>query len=100
MGYTLRRYCAALPEYGGFFQKKEFAMKTHSVIMSVIVILVFVLSPYPRNFVLAHGVTQHESSLLTYYQSDVTNEPFSDLRGEFVDLTMAPVTTRRRCAGC
>ncbi|MFZ1708802.1 MAG: hypothetical protein WAW20_09425, partial [Anaerolineae bacterium] len=26
-------------------------MKTHSVILSVIVILVFVLSPYPRNFV-------------------------------------------------
>ena len=62
-------------------------MKTHSVILSVIVILVFVHSPYPRNFVLARGVTQHESSLLTYYQSDVTNEPFSDLRGEFVDLT-------------
>ncbi|MBK6429175.1 M4 family metallopeptidase [Candidatus Amarolinea dominans] len=34
-----------------------------------------------------HCVTQHESGPLYYYQSGAINESFSDLRGEFVDLT-------------
>ena len=36
---------------------------------------------------LTHGVTQFESNLLYYYQSGAINESFSDLWGEFVDLT-------------
>jgi len=34
-----------------------------------------------------HGVTQYESNLFYYYQSGAINESFSDLWGEFVDLT-------------
>ncbi|MFZ1629850.1 MAG: M4 family metallopeptidase, partial [Anaerolineae bacterium] len=36
---------------------------------------------------LTHGVTEHESDLFYYYQSGAINESFSDLWGEFVDLT-------------
>ena len=36
---------------------------------------------------LTHGVTQYESGLYYYYQSGAINESFSDLWGEFVDLT-------------
>ncbi|MBW4619820.1 MAG: M4 family metallopeptidase [Cyanosarcina radialis HA8281-LM2] len=36
---------------------------------------------------LTHGVTQYTSNLLYYYQSGAINESFSDLWGEFVDLT-------------
>ncbi|MFZ1267246.1 MAG: M4 family metallopeptidase, partial [Anaerolineae bacterium] len=36
---------------------------------------------------LTHGVTQYESGLFYYYQSGAINESFSDLWGEFVDLT-------------
>lgn len=36
---------------------------------------------------LTHGVTQYESNLLYYYQSGAINESFSDVFGEFVDLT-------------
>jgi hypothetical protein len=36
---------------------------------------------------LTHGVTQHESNLLYYYQSGAINESFSDVWGEFIDLT-------------
>ncbi len=36
---------------------------------------------------LTHGVTQYESNLFYYYQSGAINEAFSDLWGEFVDLT-------------
>jgi Zn-dependent metalloprotease/ABC-type amino acid transport substrate-binding protein len=34
-----------------------------------------------------HGVTQHTSNLLYYYQSGAINESLSDIWGEFVDLT-------------
>lgn len=36
---------------------------------------------------LTHGVTDHESNLFYYYQSGAINESFSDVWGEFVDLT-------------
>lgn len=36
---------------------------------------------------MTHGVTQYESGLLYYYQSGSMNESFSDIWGEFVDLT-------------
>jgi len=36
---------------------------------------------------LTHGVTQYASGLFYYYQSGAINESFSDLWGEFVDLT-------------
>ncbi|MBL8252883.1 MAG: M4 family metallopeptidase, partial [Candidatus Competibacter sp.] len=36
---------------------------------------------------LTHGVTSHESGLFYYYQSGAINESFSDVWGEFVDLT-------------
>ena len=36
---------------------------------------------------LTHGVTQFESNLFYYYQSGAINESFSDVWGEFVDLT-------------
>ena len=36
---------------------------------------------------LTHGVTENESNLLYYYQSGAINESFSDVWGEFVDLT-------------
>ncbi len=36
---------------------------------------------------LTHGVTEHESGLYYYYQSGAMNESFSDVWGEFVDLT-------------
>lgn len=36
---------------------------------------------------LTHGVTDYESNLLYYYQSGAINESFSDVWGEFVDLT-------------
>jgi Zn-dependent metalloprotease len=36
---------------------------------------------------LTHGVTEFESGLLYYYQSGAINESFSDVWGEFVDLT-------------
>ena len=36
---------------------------------------------------MTHGVTQFESYLFYYYQSGAINESFSDLWGEFVDLT-------------
>jgi len=36
---------------------------------------------------LTHGVTQYTSGLFYYYQSGAINESFSDLWGEFVDLT-------------
>ena len=36
---------------------------------------------------LTHGVTQHESGLIYYRQSGAINESFSDVWGEFVDLT-------------
>ncbi|MBI4746114.1 MAG: M4 family metallopeptidase, partial [Deltaproteobacteria bacterium] len=35
---------------------------------------------------LTHGVTDHTSNLLYYYQSGAINESFSDLWGEFIDL--------------
>ncbi len=38
---------------------------------------------------LTHGVTEHSSNLFYYYQSGAINESFSDLWGEFVDLTNA-----------
>src|SRR5215217_6462837 len=36
---------------------------------------------------LTHGVTDHESHLFFYYQSGAINESFSDVWGEFIDLT-------------
>jgi Zn-dependent metalloprotease len=36
---------------------------------------------------LTHGVTQYESNLFYHYQSGAINESFSDLWGEFIDLT-------------
>ncbi|MBK7453823.1 MAG: M4 family metallopeptidase [Anaerolineales bacterium] len=36
---------------------------------------------------LTHGVTQYESNLFYYYQSGAINESFSDVWGEFVDLS-------------
>ncbi|MCB9452716.1 MAG: M4 family metallopeptidase [Anaerolineaceae bacterium] len=36
---------------------------------------------------LTHGVTSRESNLFYYYQSGAINESFSDVWGEFVDLT-------------
>ena len=36
---------------------------------------------------LTHGVTDHESKLFYYYQSGAINESFSDVWGEFIDLT-------------
>ncbi|MGD8457423.1 MAG: M4 family metallopeptidase [Anaerolineales bacterium] len=36
---------------------------------------------------LTHGVTEHTSNLFYYYQSGAINESFSDVWGEFVDLT-------------
>jgi hypothetical protein len=36
---------------------------------------------------LTHGVTDYTSNLFYYYQSGAINESFSDLWGEFVDLT-------------
>ncbi|MCP5449373.1 MAG: M4 family metallopeptidase [Gammaproteobacteria bacterium] len=36
---------------------------------------------------LTHGVTEHESNLIYYYQSGAINESFSDVWGEFMDLT-------------
>jgi Zn-dependent metalloprotease len=38
---------------------------------------------------LTHGVTEHESNLFYAYQSGAINESFSDVWGEFVDLTNA-----------
>lgn len=36
---------------------------------------------------LTHGVTEHESGLFYYMQSGAINEAFSDIWGEFIDLT-------------
>ena len=36
---------------------------------------------------MTHGVTDYESNLYYYYQSGAINEAFSDIWGEFVDLT-------------
>lgn len=36
---------------------------------------------------LAHGVTQYEANLFYYMQSGAINESFSDIWGEFIDLT-------------
>jgi Zn-dependent metalloprotease len=36
---------------------------------------------------MTHGVTEHESGLIYYAQSGAINEAFSDIWGEFVDLT-------------
>jgi Zn-dependent metalloprotease len=36
---------------------------------------------------MTHGVTEHESNLFYYNQSGAINESFSDIWGEFVDLT-------------
>ena len=36
---------------------------------------------------LTHGVTQYESGLFYFYQSGAINEAFSDIFGEFLDLT-------------
>lgn len=36
---------------------------------------------------LTHGVTQYTSNLFYYYQSGAMNESFSDVWGEFIDLT-------------
>ncbi len=36
---------------------------------------------------LTHGVTEHTSGLYYYYQSGAINESFSDVWGEFIDLT-------------
>ena len=36
---------------------------------------------------LTHGVTEYSSNLFYYYQAGAINESFSDLWGEFVDLT-------------
>ena len=36
---------------------------------------------------LTHGVTEHESNLIYSYESGAINEAFSDMWGEFVDLT-------------
>jgi Zn-dependent metalloprotease len=36
---------------------------------------------------LTHGVTQYTSNLFYYYQSGAINESFSDVFGEFIDLT-------------
>jgi bacillolysin len=36
---------------------------------------------------LTHGVTSYESNLFYFYQSGAINEAFSDIWGEFVDLT-------------
>jgi bacillolysin len=36
---------------------------------------------------MTHGVTEHESNLFYYMQSGAINEAFSDIWGEFVDLT-------------
>jgi bacillolysin len=36
---------------------------------------------------LTHGVTEHESQLFYYYQSGAINESFSDVWGEFIDLS-------------
>jgi bacillolysin len=36
---------------------------------------------------LTHGVTEFESNLFYYYQSGAINESFSDVWGEFIDLT-------------
>ena len=36
---------------------------------------------------LSHGVTEHESGLFYYMQSGAINESFSDIWGEFVDLS-------------
>lgn len=41
---------------------------------------------------LTHGVTEYESHLFYYYQSGAINESFSDVWGEFVDLTNASGT--------
>ncbi len=35
---------------------------------------------------LAHGVTEHESNLLYWYQSGAINESLSDVFGELMDL--------------
>ena len=36
---------------------------------------------------LTHGITEHTSNLLYYYQSGAINESLSDIWGEFVDMT-------------
>lgn len=36
---------------------------------------------------MTHGVTEHESNLIYFNQSGAINESFSDIWGEFVDLT-------------
>ena len=36
---------------------------------------------------MTHGVTEYESNLIYSYQSGAINESFSDIWGEFVDLT-------------
>jgi bacillolysin len=41
---------------------------------------------------LTHGVTEFESGLFYYYQSGAINESFSDVWGEFVDLTYNTAT--------
>ena len=46
---------------------------------------------------LTHGVTDYESSLFYYYQSGAINESFSDVWGEFVDLTNGLGNDDRRC---
>lgn len=38
---------------------------------------------------LTHGVTQYTSNLFYYYQSGAINESFSDIWGEFIDLSNA-----------
>ena len=44
---------------------------------------------------LTHGVTDHESDLFYYYQSGAINESFSDVWGEFIDLTNGSGTDTR-----
>jgi Zn-dependent metalloprotease len=45
---------------------------------------------------LTHGVTEHESNLFYYYQSGAINESFSDMWGEFVDLTNGDGDDRKK----
>ena len=45
---------------------------------------------------LTHGVTQYESNLFYYMQSGAINEAFSDIWGEFVELTYNPGSSADR----
>lgn len=48
---------------------------------------------------LSHGVTQHTSDLMYYYQSGAMNESFSDIMGEIVDHRNLQPGSRRRRSG-